>query len=101
MNSLLSKAILYPFVGVCLLAAYQQYGYLSHWFLAPENPVRYENLMGAFIIGIAFSFAWLAALGLVFWESEAFSKIDRVIAVVCACAVIAGTLLAVALDFVS
>jgi len=98
-NSLLSKAILYPFVGACLLTAYQQFGYFSHWMAAPENPARQENLAGAFLTGIVFSFAWLGALGLVFWKSEIFSKTDRVIAVASACAVIAGILLAVVLDF--
>ena len=98
MAGLLPKAILYPFIGVCLFAAYNQYEYFSAWLTYVENPVRHENLAGVFLTGILFSFGWIGALVLVFWKKEMFSKVDRTIAIVCASLVVMGTIISVVLD---
>ena len=98
MISLLPKVILYPFVGVCLLAAYNQYEYFSAWMAYADNPVGHENLEGAFLTGVIFSFGWIGAQVLAFWKKEMFSKFDRVIAIVSALGVVIATILSVVLD---
>ena len=98
MESLLPKAILYPFIGLCLLALYGQYDYFSQWLADPGSHASYESLGGAFLIGILSSVIWIPTLVLVFWKSEMFSKFDRFFAIASACALPLGCVLSVVLN---
>lgn len=92
MIGLLPKVILYPFIGVCWLAAYSQYLYFSAWIAGVDNPVRWENLAAVLLIGVLSSFGWGGALVLAIWKKEMFSKVDRTIAILSGLAVVAATI---------
>jgi len=93
------KIALYLCVAACWYGTYMQIEFLWHYFEYQDNPVREENLEGAFLVGMLWVVAWGGRLALAILKKNTYSKLERTVGVVSGGLVVFNAALSVVLSY--
>lgn len=93
------RIILYLLTAICLYSFYLQLEFYLYFFNYPGNPVRDENLLAIFLVGIYSSLVWISTILIANIKKTYFTSAERIIAILSGILVGLSTAVSIVLDF--